>query len=357
LTDICHADAATRFVYAHGVRVFDFPRLARQLARERIGYRMIENALIDIDDFSRASSLAETWNIPKLQRRLDRLAAMYCPIIKQFPSGYHWSVMQIEMATDVVFGKREHLAVLYEELVRTSVHAVRCDMVATFLGRKLTGNYRGEVGNDLATRIEGRRIRHSMGEAAIKMYDKFGLILRVETTCNNVTFFRHHRRVEHRDGGYEYKVAAVRKTIYSLPDLISIMSACNKRYLDFLSTLVDPTPGVKAMEKVTSPVKEEERSWRGFNIFSRDDWSVFIAIARGEFKLAGFDNRRLRGTLDNKSSSQVGRIIKRLMVHGLIRRVRKRYRYFLTTLGQKLVVIALRLRQEIVLPGLMPTAS
>jgi hypothetical protein len=28
LIDICHADAATRFVYAHGVRVFDFPRLA-----------------------------------------------------------------------------------------------------------------------------------------------------------------------------------------------------------------------------------------------------------------------------------------------------------------------------------------
>jgi hypothetical protein len=139
-----------------------------------------------------------------------------------------------------------------------------------------------------------------------------------------------------------------------MPDLIAIMKACNRRYLDFLSTLTDPTPGVKALEKVTASVKEDDRSWRGFNIFSRDDWSVFISIVRGEFHLAGFDNRRLRGTLGNKTSGQVGRIIKRLLVHGLIRRVRKRYRYFLTALGQQLVVIALRLRQEIVLPGLMP---
>jgi hypothetical protein len=331
--------------------------LARQLTQENIGFRMEENAFVHIDDFARASALAMTWDVPRLQRHLDHLASVYCPIIQQFTSGYHWSVMQIEMATDIVFAKREDLGVLYEEMIRTAVHSVRCDSVATFLGRKLTSNYTGEVGNDFSTRIEGRRIRHTMGDASIKMYDKFGRVLRVETTCNNVTFFKHHRRVEHRDGSYEYKVAAVRKSIYSLPDLASIMKACNARYLDFLATITDPTPGVKALEKVTESVKEDARSWRGFNIFSHDDWSVFLSLVRGEFCIAGFDNRRLRGTLGNKSTGQVGRIIKRLLVHGLIRRVRGRYRYFLTVMGRALVVIALRLRQEIVLPGLMPRAQ
>jgi hypothetical protein len=32
------------------------------------------------------------------------------------------------------------------------------------------------------------------------MYDKFGHILRIETVANDVSFFKHHRRVEHRDG-------------------------------------------------------------------------------------------------------------------------------------------------------------
>ena len=69
---------------------------------------------------------------------------------------------------------------LYDALIRTAIHAVKADHVATFLGRKLTDAYPGEIGNHFETRIQGTRIKHHMGPAAIKMYDKFGLILRIE---------------------------------------------------------------------------------------------------------------------------------------------------------------------------------
>jgi hypothetical protein len=39
-----------------------------------------------------------------------------------------------------------------------------------------------------------------MGPASIKLYNKFGLVLRIETTANDVSFFKHHRAVERRDG-------------------------------------------------------------------------------------------------------------------------------------------------------------
>ena len=97
--------------------------------------------------------------------------------------------MQIEYATDIVFHKAEDLKPLYDSLIRTSIHAVKADHVATFLGRKLHGLYEGEVGNDFHTRIEGTRIKHHMGPASLKMYDKFGFILRIETTANKVSFF------------------------------------------------------------------------------------------------------------------------------------------------------------------------
>jgi hypothetical protein len=32
------------------------------------------------------------------------------------------------------------------------------------------------------------------------MYDKHGIVLRIETTTHDVSFFKHHRRVEHRKG-------------------------------------------------------------------------------------------------------------------------------------------------------------
>ncbi|OPX91077.1 MAG: hypothetical protein A4E53_00766 [Pelotomaculum sp. PtaB.Bin104] len=88
---------------------------------------------------------------------------------------------------------------MYENLVRTAIHAVKPDNVATFLGRKLDGRYKDELGNNFNTRIQGTRIKHHMGPASIKLYDKQGIILRIETTVNDVTFFRHYRTVEHRD--------------------------------------------------------------------------------------------------------------------------------------------------------------
>ena len=83
---------------------------------------------------------------------------------------------------------------LYDQIVRTAVHSVKAAHVAAFLGRKLTAANNDEIGNDFSTRIQGTGIRHSMGKSAIKMYDKFSLILRIETTTNDVTFFKLHRQ-------------------------------------------------------------------------------------------------------------------------------------------------------------------
>ena len=107
--------------------------------------------------------------------------------------------MQLEYATDIIFKRKSDLKPIYDEIVRTAIHSVKPENIATFLGRKLNGNYTDEMGNDFHTRVEGTCIRHHMGKVAIKMYDKFGLVLRIETVANDVSFFKHHRRVEHRE--------------------------------------------------------------------------------------------------------------------------------------------------------------
>jgi len=174
--------------------------LARQLDKAGIGYKLLDNAFVDIDDFDAAQAIADSFDIRKLQRALDRFAKRYCPVVRQFAVGYHWSLMQVEYATDIVFRRQRALAPVYEAITRTAVHVVKVEHVATFLGRKLNGTYRDELGNDLSTRIVGTRIRHHMGPASIKMYDKFGIVLRIDTTANDVSFLKHHRKVEQRDG-------------------------------------------------------------------------------------------------------------------------------------------------------------
>ena len=287
-----------------------------------------------------------------LHRKLDRFVHWLCPAAAAFPAGYHWSIMQLEYATDIVFKSRDALAPLYEYLVRSAVHVVRAEHVATFLGRKLDPRFQGEVGNDFNTRIQGTRIRHQMGPSTLKMYDKFGLVLRIETVTNDVSFFKHHRTVEHRDGSTEMKLAPVKKTIYSLGVLPGILGACNRRYLEFLSSLDDDSAGRRHLDRLSRPVRDEKRSYRAINFFDPDERSLLLAIARGEFNLRGFQVRDLRRLLNHLSSPQLSRHIKRLLKHRLIKKVAGTYRYYLTRLGRRAITAAFRLREGSIIPAL-----
>jgi hypothetical protein len=260
--------------------------------------------------------------------------------------------MQNEYATDIVFKRREDLQALYDALVRSAVHAVKAEHVATFLGRKLDPRYLGEIGNDFHTRIEGTRIRHHMGQVAIKMYDKHGLILRIETVANDVTFFKHHREVEQRDGTREFKLAPVKKTIYSLPVLRELMGASNRRYLDFISAMDDPSTGATSLDKISRPVRDRERTVRGFKLFHGDDLKLFVALLRGEFNSSGLTCRRLCRVLENRTGPQVSRLLRRLRTHGLIRKIGRTYKYYLTDLGRRTIAAALHLREFLVIPAL-----
>jgi len=142
------------------------------------------------------------------------------------------------------------------------------------------------VGNNFNIHIEGTRIRHSMGPVAIKMYDKFDLALRIESTVNDVSFFQHYRTVERRDGSRQQKWATMKKGIYSLPAFseLLLLAAANHRYLEFISTFDDISSGIKVLKKISKTVVENSRPYRGFNLFTDDDQKIFESLASGEFR-------------------------------------------------------------------------
>ncbi|MDP4856666.1 MAG: MarR family transcriptional regulator [Desulfobacterales bacterium] len=326
------------------------------MRKRQIEARMLDNAFVHVADWLQAQRLAEQLKPEALHRKLDHYARLFCPPVALFDSGYHWSLMQVEYATDIVFRRQQELSPIYESLVRTAVHAVKAENVATFLGRKLCGQYRDELGNDFQTRIQGTRIKHRMAKAAIKMYDKHGLILRIETTVNDVSFFKHHRRVEHRNGSWQMKTAPLKKSIYSLPALVDLMCASNRRYLEFISTLDDPSSGLKDLEKIALAVRKGKRSLRGFNLFAGDDLDVFQTLLRGEYNISGFQNKDLAQRL-HKGGRQVSWLLKRLRCHGLIKKVGHCYKYYLTALGRRVTATAVRLREMAVIPSLCAAHS
>ena len=241
---------------------------------------------------------------------------------------------------------------LYDEIIRTAVFTVKPDNIATFLGQRITYNCKKEVGTNYNKRILGTRIKHHMGDVSIKMYDKFGLVLRIESTCNDIGAFRVKRKVEHRDGSSSEQKASLKKSIYSLYQLFTIMKAANYRYLEFISSFDDHSSGNQNLTKVTSPVVENERSYRGLNFFAERDLQVLEAISRGEYMTFGMQGKDIRQHLENTSPSAMSRIFKRLRLHGIIERVQGTYKYFTTAYGKEIIAAGLAVRNLVLIPAL-----
>ena len=319
--------------------------LENKLVANGIGYAMADNAFIRIDDFAKAQALSDQLKPDDLHRILDRYARMCCPVQEEFGQQYHWSLMQTEYATDLVFRSDAVLHSLYEDISRQAVIAVKAEQVSSFLGKKITPQLAQKIGSRLSTRIEGTCIKHSMGSASVKIYDKFKRVLRIETTTNDVSFFKHHRKVEHRDGSVTRELAPLKKSIYSIIDLREILLGCNSRYLEFLSSLHDYSDGRRALQQLTETKTDHGTQVRGFNFFDATEQDLLRAIQRPEFNIHGLRRGDLKKYLPAVSNGKLSRYLKRLRILGLIKRVAKTYRYYLTRIGRSAVATCEKLTE------------
>jgi hypothetical protein len=326
--------------------------LARKLAAAGIGFTLADNAFVQVTDLERAQALADRLSPDELHRRLDRYAERLCPVGEVFGQRYHWSLMQVEYSTDLMFRSQATLQPLYEQLSRQAVLAVKAEQVASFLGKKITAQLAQEIGSRFSTRIEGTCIKHRFGKTGVKMYDKFGRVLRLETTTNDVSFFKHHRKVEHQDGRSTRELAPLKKTIYSLIDLREILAGCNRRYLEFLSALEDTSSGERDLARLTASQQDDDRTIKGLNFFAPAEQKLLRALQRPEFNIHGLRRAELKGLVSEYSDSRLSRELRRLRVLGLIKRVARSYRYYLTRLGRAAIAAACSLTQFQIVPAL-----
>jgi hypothetical protein len=327
--------------------------LARRLDAQGIGYTMADNAFVRIDDWGRAQQLADTLSPDQLHRTLDRYAALCGPVSAVFGQSYHWSLMQVEYATDLVFRSTATLGPLYEQLVRQSVLNVKAEQVASFLGRQITPLLAQEIGSQFSTRIEGTCIKHRFGKCSIKMYDKHGIVLRIETTTNDVSFFKHHRKVKHRQGPATRELAPVKKSIYSLIDLREIVLGCNRRYIAHLSALDDFAAGIRALDRLTRSRAVDGKTVQGINFFAPVDKALLHALQNPRVNIAGIRRGDLLADLGMLSPSRLSRQLRRLLDLGVIKRATGTYRYYLTKAGRAATAAAESLTQTVIIPAMI----
>jgi len=130
--------------------------------------------------------------------------------------------------------------------------------------------------------------------------------------------------VEHRQGPATRALAPVRKTIYSLKDLREILLSCNRRYLEYLSSLDDFSAGIRALDRLTQPRPVKGRNLRGLNFFSRAEQTLLAALQRPGFNIAGLRAADLLPVLGQSSPATLSRQLARLRHLGVIK-TRPRY--------------------------------
>jgi hypothetical protein len=76
-----------------------------------------------------------------------------------------------------------------------------------------------------------------------------------------------------------------------------------------------------------------------------------LAIFSGAFTISGFRNQDIKRIL-NQKTGKISRCIKRLRVHGLIKRIGRTYKYYLTDLGREVIATGMKLKELYIIPRL-----
>jgi len=324
--------------------------LARQLTAAGVEFVRHDNCFLAVGDVTRASELlaeqlSTAW--PTALTEIARgLNPLHPEIFERAPMDYYWSAFQTEWATDVMFRDPASLATMYPALVRHAVQHFKSPDVMRFLGRKAHGNYTGEIVTSFKDRAEGVRVKHWVNGNSVKMYDKGGSVLRIETTLGCVDDFKVLR--PHGDApDAPLKWQPMRQSVADLHRRAEVSQAANERYLDALSVVDDSTPLAALLDTVARPTTYRDKRVRALRTGDPDDVALLAAVARGEFTTAGFRNRDIRRLLHAGSddaepadlrrlSARVGRQLRLLRAHGLIQKVQKSHRYVLTARGAQL---------------------
>jgi hypothetical protein len=340
----------TWFPYTVQVYVNGHDWLARQMRQHQLGFVQQDNAFTQLDDPQRAQELADRFS---QLRWVQQLAQWVRQVNPHVVAGgwlahleYYWVTEQAEYATDVLCASRAKLSELYPRLLDHATVNFSAKDILTFLGRKLHGNFLGEVLSDVKKRrVPGARVKHRMAENWLKMYDKFGLVLRIETVINSPQEFRVRRRRVRR-GERQMVWCPMNKGVSNLPSYQRVCRAANDRYLNALSVVADPAAGYAQVARLTEPKLHRGRRYAGFNPARRQDVRLFQAVLAGEHELHGFRNAQIREALcpvapnpteRRRQANAVTRLLKRLHVRGLIAKIPRSRRWRVTRRGHKLL--------------------
>lgn len=320
----------------------------RQLDREGIAYEALDNGFLSCEDPQRLQEILDALDEAKidavLRKWLSRLPHPFEPMDRAAGYVYHVSILQAEFSRTQVFDQPVYGRYFFEQVLRENLDVGRPDQVSLIFNRRVTKRTPGSFRTRVITQGVIPSLQVSYKQSKIKRYFKEGRALRTETTVNNTRDFE------------------IGKRLSNLPALRAIGFSANRRLLDVQTVSHDSRVGAERLRRVTQPVLVDGQRASALRLGDPRAMALFSSLCRFSHQVGGFSNGDLRVEVaallgQDPFSYGPGRMtydLRRLRLHGLIRRKPRTNRYEVTADGLCVSFLVSTVDARVFRPGCSP---
>jgi hypothetical protein len=319
----------------------------RQLERRGIRYEALDNGILSCEDPVALQAICDELSAEKIdalfRKWLRRLPHPFTARDRAQGIRYELSILQAEFSLTQVFDRAVTGRVFFEEVIRENLDIGRPDQVQLIFERRIIRRGPSATPGRFRTRVITEGVYPSLHVdykgTRIKQYHKEGRALRTETTINDTRDFDIGRR------------------LHNLPALRGVGFKANRRLLDVQRISHDCSIGEDGFHAIQRPRLVNQQRAAGLRFHDERVQALLHALVLFRLLPNGFTNADLRQRLEplrgrRTTTGSVTYDIRRLKLHGLIRRIPHSHRYVVTDRGLRYALFFTRTYDRLLRPGL-----
>jgi uncharacterized protein YqkB len=320
----------------------------RQLAKRGIGYEALDNGVLSCEDPATLQRICDGLDAKKIDRLLRKwLARLPHPFDRRDrAAGYRYalSILQAEFALTQVLDRPVSGRIFFEQVIRENLDIGRPGQVQLIFDRRVSRRTPGRFRTRVITEGVTPSLHVDYKRSSIKQYHKEGQALRTETTINDTHDF------------------GLGRLLHNLPELRRIGFAANRRLLQIEQISHDCALGEDAFQDLQRPRQIAGQRTPALRFGDANAQALLNALLMFVFVARGFTNKELRQAFavllgrraDDIAPGRMSYELRRLRLHGLIRRLPKTHRYQLTDEGLRTALFYTRLYSRLLRPAMAP---
>ncbi len=303
--------------------------LRRQLDKKGIGYKMHENAFISINDESFANSLITEFKGKTINDRIE----FWMNTLFRFDKGerstcsalltHSWYTSQCEVCSNIIFKNKDYFNRVYDKILEKHHNLATPDSLSRLFELK---QERKQSKSTNKVYHQKACVKYWIQGNSIKMYNKGGYLLRVETTINNPRL----------------PGAKLQKPIFGIKGYYWYGFGCNNRFFNAISKIDVSLLGDYENEFTTAVYTNKGKRVAAPDLRNPKQLAILAVLSNPRFTTELFRTKDLMRYLSGyfSKTAEIRYQMEKLRVRGLIEKRQSANYYRVTEKGYSWLNVA-----------------